>query len=250
MTPTRRIPAMVATVLSALLASAQSDGGRSARTLEAEGSALSKEGHWQAAAERLREAIAVDPTYALARYQFAASVFLSIRSDGCRPAASTAEAFDHLVRSVQLDRRLLKRLAQDPEFEEFRHTAGYFTLIGDDVHSVKGLRVLLPKLRVHAPSTQDSGPLFRLEFHADGTLDVFDHVLSTESWTWTKRSGRWRARPSVSGHGALVELDVPGKNDAPALHASYGVSAGRDGLVVVGEGGELFAVDTWGHCCC
>lgn len=247
--------AFTLTMLVATVVAAQSSdaGTRPAKALNVEGYDLYKEAKWQEAAERFREAFSADPKLAIAHYNFAATVFRSIRSDGCNPSASYDEAFEHLARSLQLDKRRLKRIEEDPDFEEFRHTAGYFVLIGSDVHSVAGITALLPKLRISAPSLQDSGPLFRLEFHPDGTLDLLDHdLLQSGSWTWTRRPGTWRAKPTVSdgGRAVLVEISAPAKGAFPALNHSGLVSAGRGGLLFPDENGRPFAADGLGVCCC
>lgn len=125
-------------------------------------------------------------------------------------------------------------------------------MIGHDVQSVAGLSALLPKLHLHAPSLHDSGPLFRLEFHADGTLEVLDHTFEGGAWTWTKRAGAWKARSTVAGGGrsVLIEIKAPAAGAFPALNYSGVVSAGRGGLVLPGERGQTFAADDWGVCCC
>lgn len=246
--------ALTLTLLAAAQVAAQSsDGGaRLASVLDAEGLELSRQGNMREAADRFREACTADPSLAAGHYHFAAAVFGSIRADGCKPAASADEAFEHLARSVQLDKRLLTRLARDPDFEEFRHTAAYFVLGGADVQSAAGVTALLPKLRLHAPSHHDSGPLYRLEFHADGTVDVLDHTFDGGVWSWTKRRGAWKVRSTVTdgGRGVLVEVKAPASGDVPAMKASGRVSAGSRGLVIEGENGRVFAEDSWGVCCC
>lgn len=237
-----------------LVATAQAtDGGiRSAKVANAEGYERYKERKWQEATSLFREAFTLEPKFAIAHYNFAATVFVSIREDGCEPSAPYAEGYDHLARSLQLDKRRLKRLAEDPDFEEFRHTAAYFHLIGDDVVSVAGITALLPKLRLEAPNSQDSGPLFQLEFHSDGTLVVLDNTIDNGSWKWVRRTGAWRVKPTVSdgGRAVLVEINAPAKGEFPALHYSGVVSAGRDGLSLTAPPWPYFAADGWGVCCC
>lgn len=249
-----RTTIMAVTVLGATLAAAESpDGGtRSAKALDAEGDELFKAGKWHAATARFREAFTAEPKLAAAHYHFAATVFRSIRADGCSPSASTDEASEHLALSLHLDPRQLKRVAKDPDFDEFRHTAGYFAMIGHDVQSAAGISALLPKLHLHAPSLHDSGPLFRLEFHADGTLEVLDHTFEGGAWTWAKRAGSWKTRSTVAdgGRSVLVELKAPATGALPALNYSGVVFAGRAGLVLPGERGQTFAADDWGVCCC
>lgn len=256
-----RLLSTVATLVVASAAVAQPlDAGvaRSAKELNAEGYEFYKAWKWQSAADRFKDAFTANPKLAIAHYNFAATAFRALQYDGCAGVSyPLTEAVDHLARSLQLDQGRLNRLKVDPDFAEFRQTVGYFSLLGADTHSAAGIAAVLPKLKLRAPSNQDSGPAFELQFHQSGVVDVLDHDLDGlgGSWTWVKRRGRgtWRIKQAFidGGRSILLELSAPTTRYLPALNFSGTVTVGPLDLVLKDEKNwPFFAADAWVVCCC
>ncbi len=242
-------------IASAAAAQPTDGGAPSAKTLNDEGYELYKAGKWQQAAERFKEAFTADPNLAIAHYNFAATTYRHQQLDSCAELKyPLSEAVEHLATSLRLDKRRVRRLAKDPDFEEFRQTARYYALLGADLHSVAGLAAVLPKLKIRAPTLADSGPFFRLQFNPGGKVDVFEHHLEDSGWTWVKRTGTWRLKRSVADGGGSVivlELKAPATRDSRELSNAGPIEVGPTELILKGGNmGPYFASDEWVDCCC
>lgn len=230
------------------------DGGSalSASELIAQASERYEADDWQQAADRFKAAFDAAPGLGVAHYRFAATVFRALEGDGCHELSyPRSEAIDHLATSLRLDPALRTRLEGDPDFARFRETASYHALLGTDLRSAKGLAAVLPRLRLRAPTVSDSGPLFTLQFHAGGAVDVLDRELSNDGWTWVKRVGTWRVEPAViDGKRALVlVLKALATKSVPAIQYSGVVTVGPVVLrFETGKDGRAFASDEWIDC--
>ncbi len=202
-------------------------GASSARTLNARGFRLYRKGLFPEAMAQFKRAIDTDDRYALAHYNYAATLGVLRRvGKACEHGAFKAEILAHLERSIALDPSRKARASKDRDFEPVRDTLRYQQLYGLDPKELGSVGPLLQHLSWFSSPQGAYGPRFEIHFDAAGKLVLWERTIDAKGTvTREQHSGTYR----VEGRKVLLALD---STPAEVAHSLEG-TLGEDGKLEV-----------------
>ncbi|MHB8875200.1 MAG: hypothetical protein ACYC8T_16050 [Myxococcaceae bacterium] len=181
---------------------------QSARQLNAQGFRLYKQGRFPEALELFKKAFDTDEGYALAHYNYAATLGV-LRGQGkvCEYNAFKNIILLHLARSIELDPRRRERMKSDRDFLTVRDTVGYQKLSGRSPERPADVPVILEQVSWFGLAPGAYGPGAGLDFKPRGKLSGWRLQMGPGDDAPTKVpfTGRWSAK----GAKVRLELDAP-----------------------------------------
>lgn len=174
------------------------------RALNDEGMRLYRAKDYEHALEQFAKATELDPTYALAWYNRAATLAL-MPPDEC--GWTTGEMFSHLTRAIELDPKRRDRAKKDKDFAAYRDLPEWkLTVLG--LKLPKDAAQILEHAQMSSVSQWGaSGNFIGISFLPKGRVIVWTrHMIDDDAGFRIVREehpGRWR----MSGERVRIELD-------------------------------------------
>lgn len=202
---------------------------QSARDLNTQGYRLYLKEKFPEALAYFRRAVAVDPDYALGRYNLACTLGV-LRKRGpeavCRYDAYKSAILDELEEAVRLDPATRRKIQTDPDLDPIRDTVRYLRLIGYSPTNEQDVGPILVSVTWFGAASGAFGPAADIDFRQDGTvfltlLDMATDVVTREEFQGTFKVAANRITITLDRqlHGVTTfegtmlpggSLDIPG----------------------------------------
>lgn len=189
-----------ALVASALLAAAPT-----ARELNTQGYRLYQEQRFPEALELFQKAMQQDPRFALAHYNYAATLGrLRTLGQVCQHDAYKRTILEHLERSIALDSRRRERMKTDSDFDSVKDTVGYQRLLGRSPARLGDVGALVAAVSWFGESRGAYGPRSGARFEANGKVSLWLQLTEPEPHRQTA-TGTYTLR----GRAVTITLATP-----------------------------------------
>jgi hypothetical protein len=182
-------------------------GRKQAETLNTEGFRLYNQKKFPEALEKFRAAAEADPTYAHAQYNLACTLGI-LRKQGlvCQYDAYAGAILAPLREALRLDPKRLAKARRDPDLASIHDTYGWQLIDGLDPKNSADLQKILVRVRWYGPAPGAYGPLFELDFAADGRVTMKGKELLEDSMQPYEKCGTFKVK------GLEIELKLEGKD--------------------------------------
>lgn len=233
-----RLPAVICIVVGLTFLTVPTViSGQSARKLNSKGFRLYKQGKFQEAIEKFREAVKAGPKYALGHYNLAATMALLRDKKPCEYEAG--EILEHLAEAVSLDKRRRKRMRKDADFDSVRETFEYQIINGLSLGKSSHVKKILMTVEEwYGPSPGVRGPIGTLLFMDNKRVRVGRYVpvddegrgggLEFKKGTYTVDANM--VTIEVGGETYSGMLDEDGSLDIDGLPGPFGDSQDECGV--------------------
>lgn len=155
---------------------------RSAKELNTLGFRLYKLGNYGEALDYFKNAIEVNPDYALAHYNLACTLgVLRKQNKECYYEAYRERIVHHLSRAVELDPNRRERMKSDPDLEPIHDTVGYQIMLGKNPNKTKDAISILINVTWYSPGLGMYGPLSGLNFKTGGVVEKWTFDIDSQT---------------------------------------------------------------------